>query len=97
MTTRPFLLAAVLGSALALSGGVALAATVQCRSNQTCTGTHRADVLKGTAGENTMFGRRGDDTLRGLGKRDVLYGEAGSDTLSGGGDGDHHGGDDEVQ
>ena len=88
MTTRPVLLAAVLGIALALSDGIALAATIRCRSNETCVGTREADVLKGTAGENTMFGRRGDDTLRGLDKRDALYGEAGSDTLSGGGDQD---------
>ncbi len=87
MTTRPFLLAVVLGIALALSGGVTLAATIRCKSNQTCVGTREADLLKGTDGKNTMRGRGGKDTQRGGGDQDWLDGGAGSDTLAGGGGG----------
>lgn len=86
--TGPLLLAVVLGAALALSSGIALAATIRCKSNQTCVGTREADLLKGTDGKNVMRGRGGKDTLRGRGDTDRLEGGADNDTLAGGGGGD---------
>ena len=43
-----------------------------------------ADVITGTAGNDTIFALGGDDTVRGLGGNDVLVGGSGNDTMIGG-------------
>lgn len=57
------------------------------------TGTHRRDILRGTAeaddikglrGRDILFGRDGNDQIAGNQGRDRLLGEAGDDTLMGG-------------
>ena len=71
-------------AALALSSGVALAATIICQPGADCLGTKNADTLEGTAGQDHIYGRVGGDTLKGLGGFDVLYGQGGNDKLFGG-------------
>ena len=50
----------------------------------TITGTNRADVLHGTAGDDVICAGNGDDRLYGGGGRDVLIGGNGDDRLEGG-------------
>ena len=45
------------------------------------------DIVKGTAGNDTIYGGNGDDILISNDSRDTLYGEAGNDTLIYGGNG----------
>jgi hypothetical protein len=72
-----------------LTGAVALAInTINCKTNQVCTGTDRADLMKGTDGFNDMRGRDGNDTLKGFGRSDALFGQEGDDRLRGGRGGD---------
>ena len=47
-------------------------------------GTSLADVLRGSAGPNTIWGGDGDDTLFGYAGNDSLYGQHGNDSLDGG-------------
>ena len=77
----------VMGAALLLSAGVALAATIACDGG-TCSGTNRGDTMRGTAGFDKMYGRDGNDRMRGNRSADVMYGGEGADTISG-----HYGGD----
>lgn len=87
-----FLLAAT-ALAVLLSSGVALALnTINCKTNQVCTGTERADLMKGTDGFNEMYGRDGNDILKGFGKWDALLGQEGNDRLLGGRGADYVGG-----
>ena len=62
---RLFLLA-VLGAALALGAGTALAAI---------TGTDGNDTLRGTAGSDVIDGRAGGETITGFCGNDLLLGE----------------------
>jgi hypothetical protein len=83
-TARRTIILATLMMALMLSSGVALAVTKQCQAQADCFGTKRADILWGTDGPDSVYGRAGGDTLKGLGERDELYGQAGSDRIFGG-------------
>ncbi|MCA0920008.1 calcium-binding protein [Pseudooceanicola nanhaiensis] len=51
-------------------------------------GPDTSDLLKGTTGNDTIFGGGGDDTLLGLDGTDVIEGEAGDDSIDGGDWGD---------
>jgi VCBS repeat-containing protein len=46
------------------------------------------DTLKGTKGEDAIFGYGGDDTISGRGGNDTLYGDDGNDTVNGQGGSD---------
>jgi Ca2+-binding RTX toxin-like protein len=81
---RLALLLALIVGALALSSGIALAATITCQSGVDCFGTNNADTLIGTDDPDDIYGRRGADILRGRDQPDNLYGQRGSDTLLGG-------------
>lgn len=79
----------VMGAALVLSSGVALAVTKRCvdkngKSSEPCYGTKDADTLRGTTIADFIYARGGNDTLIGFSGRDYLYGEGGRDTLIGG-------------
>ena len=85
---RLALLLGLIVGALALSSGVALAATMTCATEIDCVGTNGADTLEGTAGKDIMHARAGADTLKGFANVDLLYGQGGTDTLLGGPDHD---------
>ena len=51
-------------------------------------GTPGADVIVGSASNDTVYGRAGDDQLSGGDGNDIIWGEAGNDLLSGGGGAD---------
>jgi Ca2+-binding RTX toxin-like protein len=80
-----FLLAAT-ALAVLLSSGVALALnTINCKERaQRCVGTDRPDLMRGTGGDDLMFGRDKGDTLKGFGRFDALLGQKGDDRLFGG-------------
>ena len=80
------LLLASTALAVLLSSGVALALnTINCEgSGIKCVGTDHADLMKGTAGLDAIYGRDKGDTLKGFGKGDALLGQKGNDTLLGG-------------
>jgi Ca2+-binding RTX toxin-like protein len=80
---RLLILLSVIGTALALSSGVALAATIDCpnRADGRCVGTDNNDDMKGTRNVDLMYGFAGRDTLRGLDANDTLTGGIGNDTL----------------
>ena len=80
------LLLMAMAAALMVSGGVALAATITCKSDGKCFGTENADILNGTGGNNYMYGLGGGDTLKGRDGHDELYGQGGGDKLFGGPD-----------
>lgn len=90
MRRRAILLLITMAATLVLASGVALALnTINCESNETCRGTARADLMKGTDGFNEMYGRDGNDTLKGFGRSDALFGQVGDDRLLGGPGGDY--------
>jgi Ca2+-binding RTX toxin-like protein len=71
----------------------AMADTIACKVGRTCSGTDRADVLKGSDGQNKMralagadrvWGFDGPDVLRGGFDSDVVRGGAGDDSIAGG-------------
>ncbi|HEX2728495.1 MAG TPA: hypothetical protein VHM16_02000 [Rubrobacteraceae bacterium] len=76
MRRRTVLLLAAMLVALAVAGGVALAATID--------GTARDDSIRGTRGPDTIDGRGGDDVIRGLRGADTLAGSSGDDTINAG-------------
>lgn len=84
MKRRAILLLVAMGAALALSSGLALAVTKQCKAGVDCHGTKEDDRLLGTASPDNMFGERGDDRLYGKEESDELYGGKGKDKLFGG-------------
>ncbi|MCI0400833.1 MAG: putative Ig domain-containing protein [Gammaproteobacteria bacterium] len=51
-------------------------------------GTQRREKIKGTNGDDIIFGRGGNDRLRGKDGNDVIFGEEGNDHIKGG-DGDN--------
>lgn len=58
-----------------------------CRAtagNNKFTGSNRADVMSGGAGNDKLYGKGGNDTLNGDAGNDTLVGGAGKDTLNGG-------------
>lgn len=70
--------------ALSVSSGIALAATIHCKTGRICNGTNQRDLMKGTNGFNEMHGKGRADILKGFGFDDNLYGEGGNDRLNGG-------------
>ncbi len=86
MKHRAILILAVMGAALVLSSGVALAAlnTIECKTVRRCIGTVARDLMKGTDARNKMYGKGAGDILKGFGEWDLLYGGGGSDKLYGG-------------
>jgi hypothetical protein len=52
---------------LALTAGVALAATLTCQPNQPCVGTNDDDQITGTSGVDTIFSLAGRDSVDALG------------------------------
>lgn len=87
------LLLVVMGAAVLLSSGAALAVTKQCSDKggygKRCFGTDGADKLRGTAQRDIIYGRGGNDTIVAFGGTDGLYGEEGNDTLRAGAKGDY--------
>lgn len=76
----------VMGTALVLASGVALALnTIDCpnRPDGSCVGTDRADSMNGRAVADEMHGHPGGDTLRGQSGPDRLFGDIGNDTIYG--------------
>ena len=63
----------------------AAARAIECQGRQaTIVGTPDDDWLKGTIGDDVIFGRGGDDRIRGIGGDDVLCGGNGEDHVDGG-------------
>lgn len=71
---RLTILLAVMGMALLLITGVAIADTINCFPGRGCTGTDGPDTLNGSNRSDYMDARQGND---------VLYGHEGYDFLSG--------------
>jgi Ca2+-binding RTX toxin-like protein len=67
-----------------LVGGVALAASIDCKAGTTCFGTSRADTMTGTAQADEISGRGGGDTIYGRGEGDAISGGEGNDDLRAG-------------
>jgi hypothetical protein len=72
---RGLILAGGLLVAVAVAGGSAWAASITCTVGVNCVGTNGADVLKGTASD--------DSPVAGLGGNDTVYGGRGDDKLFG--------------
>jgi Ca2+-binding RTX toxin-like protein len=83
---RLMVLLGVMGTALMLAAGVALAANIDCpnRSDGRCVGTLNDDTMVGSGKADKMRGRPGNDTMTGLAGPDVIVGDAGADNQSGG-------------
>ena len=81
-----------LAAPLALGGGVALAATIDCGTDPAvdCYGTARPDTILGSQEVDGIHGRGSGDALWGNGGNDGVYGGDGDDTLGG------NAGDDEL-
>jgi Ca2+-binding RTX toxin-like protein len=71
--------------------GAAFAITRDCDGGL-CTGTNRADTLRGSEGvdkllgepgNDRLYGRGGDDMIKGGGGSDKIYGELGNDRVKG--------------
>jgi Ca2+-binding RTX toxin-like protein len=71
---RLSLLLAIMGLALVMVTGVAIADTINCIVNRGCIGTDGPDTLNGTSH---------DDYIQALQGNDVMYGHKGYDTLDG--------------
>ena len=68
---------------LALAGAAESAPTT-CRGEAvTMTGTRGADVLRGTAGQDSIVALGGNDVIRGMGSRDEICAGRGDDRLVG--------------
>jgi Ca2+-binding RTX toxin-like protein len=76
----------VMGTALIVASGVALAATIACpnRDGGRCVGTAGDDTMLGRAQADDMSGRTGNDTMSGRGGPDVMVGDIGADNINGG-------------
>lgn len=75
----------VISVGLVVAGGAALALTVtQCAQNVACEGTAGPDLLKGSDGNDRMYGHERADVLRGRDGNDFLEGQQGRDELFGG-------------
>lgn len=97
-TTMIVLIAALM---VALTAGVAVAASVTCGgpgdtnpapvacqgtpNNDVITGTGNADIIDALAGKDVVKAKNGDDDVNGQGNDDTLFGHKGCDTLNGGG------------
>ncbi len=74
-TRRLMWVVVVMGMAILLASGVALAANIR--------GTDGADTINGNAGADSLDGMAGDDTISGLRGSDKIVGGYGNDTLYG--------------
>jgi Ca2+-binding RTX toxin-like protein len=89
---KTLLLLTTIALALLLAGGVALAATKQCKVGVTCNGTSSADTITGTIGVDEIYAGGGNDSVQALGGADYMQGGNGVDTLDGGDGDDKSGG-----
>lgn len=78
------MLAASLLFGVMVVGGVALAASVDCQADTTCSGTSKADTITGSPGNDYILALGGNDNVNGWGGDDTLFGDAGADTVIGG-------------
>lgn len=76
-------LLAVMGLAVLLSAGVALAASVRCDGGA-CRGTKKADTMTGSQRADRMYGGGGNDKMFGNRSNDLMFGGTGFDTMDGG-------------
>jgi Ca2+-binding RTX toxin-like protein len=81
---RTTILMGAVVAALALAGGVALAATLDCAANTICKGTKDSDTMIGSSGWDAMYGMGGDDIIRGRLEKDSVDGGKGADRIYGG-------------
>lgn len=88
ITVMTLVMAVLVAAATVLASSLALAATITCKAEVECMGTPGRDTLKGSNGEDYIYGLGRTDTLKGLAGNDGLYGGGGSDKLSGGPEGD---------
>ena len=79
---RSSILITVVVTAVLLSAGVALAATIKCDGGL-CRGTNKADKMSGSLGRDRMLGRGGADIIRGNRGNDTMSGGIGADTMFG--------------
>lgn len=89
MKKRVILLIITMTAALAVAGGVALAAVIDCTGGL-CVGTNNNDTMTGTAGFDGMRGRDGADRMSARAGNDRLIGGPGGDVLSGQGGSDSY-------
>jgi Ca2+-binding RTX toxin-like protein len=85
---KTMLVLASVALAVLVLGGVAWAATIQCRAIGTCWGTPKADTMKGNYKHNEMEGKAGGDTMYGRAGFDIILGDRGNDKMYGGPGGD---------
>jgi Ca2+-binding RTX toxin-like protein len=92
---RVSLLITVVGVAMLMASGVALAATFDGTPGPDIfVGTDRPDDIRGRGGDDTLSGAGGGDRVRGDGGNDTLSGDAGADEVRGNsGNDDMSGGD----
>lgn len=85
---RLSLLLAIMGMALLLITGVAIADTINCFPDRACVGTDGPDTLHGTSGFDYIQARQGNDQLYGHESYDILDGDdfEASDTSTDGND-----------
>jgi Ca2+-binding RTX toxin-like protein len=90
---KTFLVVASVALAMLVAGGVAWAATIDCRTDSQaghgsrvpkCVGTSHADTIYGTNKSESLVGKGGGDTLYGRNDADGVYGYSGPDKLYGG-------------
>lgn len=80
---RATLLLAVMGLAILVSAGTALAANVRCDGG-VCRGTVKSDTINGSPRTDRMYGYAGNDIMSGNRNNDVMIGGTGFDTMDGG-------------
>ncbi len=81
---RVGLLALVVGLLMALTAGVAVAATINGTSgDDTLRGTEEADEITGFRGDDSISGRQGDDRIMAGPGNDEVFGDRGGDTIKG--------------
>ncbi len=85
MGKRTALLFAIVGAVVALTAGVAFAATINATAGiDNLIGTDGDDTIRAMGGNDTASARAGDDLVYGYDGDDVLYGRGGDDTVGGG-------------
>ncbi len=101
---RVLTLAALPFALAGITSSVAMAARADCTSrgplligtsgdDVLCATSRKDSTLKGSWGNDALYGAKGNDTLKGSWGNDALYGAKGNDTLDGGwGDDELHGG-----
>lgn len=84
---RIVLVLTVMGAAVLLAGGVALAAIVEGTDGaDNIVGTANADIIDGLAGEDLIAGMAGSDDIDGGGGNDELFGDDEAQTVHGASD-----------